>query len=62
MTCIPVTEAVARRAGALGRQWGRRTGDLPDLLIAATALEAGLELVTLNVRDFPMFPGLQRPY
>ena len=59
---IPVTEVIARRAGALGREWGRQAHDLPDLLIAATALEAGLEIVTINVRDYPMFPGLHRPY
>jgi predicted nucleic acid-binding protein len=32
---------------------------LADYLIAATAMHAGLELGTLNVRHFPMFPELQ---
>jgi hypothetical protein len=35
---------------------------LGDYLIAATALTGGLELATLNVRHFPMFPGLTRPF
>jgi predicted nucleic acid-binding protein len=46
---LPVTEAVAER-------WGRlhQARPLPDFdrLIAATALEHGLEIVTRNVRDF----------
>jgi predicted nucleic acid-binding protein len=33
-----------------------------DDLIAATALTEGLELATLNVRRYPMFPGLTRPF
>lgn len=38
------------------RRWGRLSGELghatPDLLIAATALERGLTVVTRNVRHF----------
>jgi len=33
-----------------------------DLIIAATVEEHGLELATLNVRHFPMIPGLAPPY
>ena len=33
-----------------------------DYLIAATALELGMELATLNVRHYPMFPGLVQPF
>jgi predicted nucleic acid-binding protein len=36
--------------------------DLGDYLIAATALTEGLELATLNVGHYPMFPGLARPF
>ena len=36
--------------------------DFPDAVIAATAMHHGLELVTLNLKHFPMFPDLQRPY
>jgi predicted nucleic acid-binding protein len=35
---------------------------LGDCLIAATALTEGLELATLNVRHYPMFPELARPF
>jgi predicted nucleic acid-binding protein len=28
----------------------------------ATALTEGLELATLNVRHYPMFPGLAQPF
>jgi hypothetical protein len=34
---------------------------LGDYLIAATALIEGLEIATLNIRHYPMFPGLARP-
>jgi predicted nucleic acid-binding protein len=36
--------------------------DGADLAIAATAILTGAELLTLNVRHFPMFPTLRRPY
>ena len=41
---------------------GRHRIGAVDLIIAATAIELGGVLATLNVRDFPMFPGLQPPY
>jgi predicted nucleic acid-binding protein len=55
---------VAELAGALGRQWLKSHSgiDSPDLAIAATPLSLGAELVTMNVRHFPMFPGLRAPY
>lgn len=46
---LPVDSAVARRWGALS---GRIGHDGADLLIAATALEHGLTVVTRNVRHF----------
>ncbi len=64
LSWIAVDEAVARRAGELGRRWDRhRPGiALADLVIAATAEQVDGELVTANVRHFPMFDGLQAPY
>jgi predicted nucleic acid-binding protein len=61
---IPVFEEVARRAGALGHQWGRSHSgiDVPDLVIAASAHITGATLATLNVKHFPMFPGLKPAY
>lgn len=46
---IGVDRAVAERAGRIRREAGVR---LPDALIAATALERGLALVTRNRADF----------
>lgn len=60
----PVDSEAAEEAGALGRLWlpGHRHIDGADLVIAATAIRFGSRLLTLNVRHFPMFEGLRRPY
>lgn len=59
-----VDQEVADRAGELGRKWlpGHSGIDGADLAIAATAMLLDVELLTLNVRHFPMFPQLRRPY
>ena len=64
ITWIPVDEAVARRAGELGRRYRRSHASIgiADLLVAATAQLAGARLATSNVRDFPMFRSLRPPY
>lgn len=46
---IPVDREIAERAGRIRSESGTR---LPDALIAATALEHGLSLVTRNRSDF----------
>lgn len=56
MTGVPVDAAIAERAGRLRRGTDRR---LPDALIAATALEHRLTIVTRNVRDFEGIRGLK---
>ncbi|MHB8631239.1 MAG: PIN domain-containing protein [Candidatus Limnocylindria bacterium] len=53
---IVVDRSIAERAGRLRRGSPLRT---PDALIAATAIEHGLELVTRNRRDFTAVPGLR---
>lgn len=61
---VPVDEPVSRRAGELGRQYGRSHPGLTivDSVIAATAQLLEAELATGNVRHYPMFPGLSPPY
>ncbi len=61
---MPVTEAVTRRAAAFAREFrGSHPGiDGADYLIAATADLLDAPLLTTNVRHFPMFDGLGRPY
>lgn len=57
---LPVTQAVAERAGVIAaglRRAGRPCGSL-DPLLAATALEHGLTLVTRNTRHFEAVPGI----
>lgn len=60
----PVDSNVAEKSGALGRKWlpSHHGIDSADLAIAATATLNGAELLTLNVRHFPMFADLRRPY
>lgn len=51
---LPVSDAVARRWGAISGRIKRDTGHPPpviDTLLAATAIEHDLYLVTRNVRD-----------
>jgi len=50
------TRAIARRAGDLKAAWARKghTLALPDVLIAAVALEHGLSLATAHRKHFPM--------
>jgi predicted nucleic acid-binding protein len=59
----PIDEGVSTTAGEFGRRF-RRSHALadPDLLVAATAERLGLPLATRNVRDYPMFPGLEPAY
>ena len=53
-TVLPVTDAIARRAGEMRALFTARgiAREQPDMLIAATAQIHALTLVTRNVRDF----------
>jgi predicted nucleic acid-binding protein len=64
MRRFEVTEQVAWRAATLMREYRRsHTGiGLGDYLTAATALTQGLEIATLNIRHYPMFAELARPF
>jgi predicted nucleic acid-binding protein len=61
---IVVDERIARLAGWLSRRFRRSHAaiDAPDYLIAATALALDAELLTTNVKHFPMLEGLQAAY
>ena len=61
---VGVDEEISTLAGDLGRRFRRSHGALgvADLLIGATAERLELPLATLNVRHFPMFPGLEPAY
>ena len=56
-----VSDIIASRAGEYLRQYRRSHVGIGvvDFVIAATADTLGAELVTLNVRHFPMFKGLK---
>jgi len=56
LNLYPLTFSVAELAGLLKRDYGKKgqTLNLGDVLIAATALQNGLPLLTDNTKDFPM--------
>lgn len=60
----PVTDAIARRAGEHIRRYRRshQGVDLVDYVIAATAEHFHADVLTLNVKHFPMVDGLEPPY
>jgi predicted nucleic acid-binding protein len=61
---VPVDEGITRTAGSLAHQHRRAYSgiDDADYLIAATALVLDAELLTTNVRHFPMLADLQPAY
>jgi len=61
---VPIDEEVSRTAGALANRLRRSHQgiDAADYLIAATTLVLEAELLTTNVRHFPMIEGLRPPY
>jgi predicted nucleic acid-binding protein len=64
LSWLAVDESVTRAAGALAREHRKAHSgiDNVDYLIAATTLILDAELLTTNVRHFPMLPDLQPPY
>lgn len=60
---FPVNPEIARRAGEHAKHFRASHGlDDLDAIIAATAEHHGLDLATLNVKHFPMFPRLKPAY
>ena len=64
LTWLPVTDAVAERAGRMARRYraSHANIDLADYVIGATTVECGGKLWTCNVKHYPMFPKLDPPY
>jgi predicted nucleic acid-binding protein len=64
MTWAPIDEEISRAAGTLAQRLRRSHSgiDDADYLIAATALVLESDLLTTNVRHFPMIRRLRAPY
>jgi predicted nucleic acid-binding protein len=64
LSWVPVDEPVTRTAGLLARKHRKAYSGIDDVdyLIAATALVLDAELLTTNVRHFPMFGDLRPAY
>lgn len=64
LAVIPIEEVIARTAGTLARCYRRSHSGIEDAdyLIAATALELDADLLTTNVRHFPMLERLEPAY
>ena len=60
LACYPMSGEIARRAGSLKAAYARdgQTLSFADMIVAATALEHELALMTDNRKDFPL-PELQ---
>ncbi len=61
LVTMEVTEAISTIAGEWARLYRRSHSSISaiDYLIAATAEVEGAELLTRNVKHFPMFPDLE---
>ncbi len=61
---LSVDEDITRTAGSLARKHRKAHSgiDDADYLIAATVIVCDADLLTTNVRHFPMFPELAPPY
>ena len=60
---LPVDDEIARLGATYLKRFKASHGtDVVDALIAATATRHDRTLATLNLKHFPMFPNLGRPY
>ena len=57
----PVTLAIAQLAGRIEGEQAAKGISIPfeDLVIGATALHLGYDVLTLNVKHFQLIPGLK---
>ena len=60
---VPVTRELARSGGMHKRDYAKSHNiGLADAIVAATAQAEEAELKTLNVKHYPMLPGLKPAY
>ena len=60
---VPITSEIAKAGGLYKRDFAKSHGvGLADAIIAATAHMEKAELITLNVKHYPMIKGLQPAY
>ena len=60
---VPVSSGIARLGGLYKRDYGKSHGVGPaDAIVAATATMEDAELMTLNVKHYPMFSGIEAAY
>lgn len=61
---VSVDVGLADRAGELGRSYrhSHQGIEIVDLLLAAASERFGAELLTRNVKHFPMIPGLRAAF
>lgn len=60
---LDVSNKIAKQGGIWRQQYHPSHGvGIVDALLAATALEHGLRLVTLNTKHFPMLTDVLKPY
>jgi predicted nucleic acid-binding protein len=64
LTWFPIDEMISRLAGLLARRFRQSHAGIAatDYIIAATALALDAELLTTDVRHFPMLEGLRPAY
>ncbi|MCX7046857.1 MAG: PIN domain-containing protein [Candidatus Sumerlaeota bacterium] len=60
---LPISAEIPKSGGQLKRVYfGTHGVGLADALLAATAQLHGAELITLNIKHYPMFSSLRPPY
>lgn len=60
---VPVDERLARQGGMIRQEYHTSHGvGLGDALIAASAMQGGVELVTFNRRHYPMVGNVRVPH
>ncbi len=60
---VDISEAIALQGGIYCNHYGKSHGTgIIDAMLAATATEEGMTLVTLNKKHFPMLKAVLTPY